>query len=479
MNIWLVNLDDISRLSNLEKIAKLQRNGDVKIEDTIQSCNDRIEQKNKQLNAVIWQDAKFIEKEIDRANSQKISSDQDLPLLGIPILAKELDSPILGTPNSWGNKQLKDAQNKDALTATSITMLQNAGAVIVGKTNNPEFGLTVVTDSAAHGPCNNPLDLKRNSGGSSGGSAAAVASGMVSVATASDGGGSARIPASNCGIFGYKPSKDLIPLGPMIDEAWGGLVCKGLLASNVDDLTLVLDVLTGAKFSFHQNSNAIFPQLRIGIRTKGFASMYQMDPSVVRATKKVADFLSDAGHQVSLSSPSTFDDADYIQHFLDIIAFNTYSDFHRLSASTKINLEIEKSDPVTQYFYSQGEQTSKNEYELAKNKSKQFAMSTQNWFDDFDILITPTCGDVAPLHGEVETDPEINPLRYGGLCFPSNVSGTPAISIPVRSEHPTSLPVGIQIIAQRDDDKTVLELAKFLESDYSDIFVTNSDFITS
>lgn len=458
-----------SHLQPIEEIVYTNQNDRDEIRNVIQSSISAIKTSNDSTNAVIWTDEEFIENEINRVEKLATLEKHDFPLLGVPILVKEIDSPIAGTPNSWGNIQLKSQQFCDDTTATSVLKLQNSGAVIVGKTNNPELALTVTTKSKAHGPCTNPLDILRNSGGSSGGSAAAVASGMVSVATGSDGGGSIRIPAAACGVYGFKPSRGVISLGPVFEEFWAGLVCKGVIASNLSDIVSVFNVL--AKNPTKQSE---IPQkkLRIGIRTDGFGTMYDMDESVVVATNKVADFLSDAGHDVVFSSPSSFDDISIIDPFLNIIAYNTFLDVTELTRRLTTGFDLELCEDETIYFYKKGMNQSRNDYKDACNFIAPFTQACDSWFEDFDILITPTIGNVAPIHGEVEKDLDLNPFIYSGLTFPSNIIGAPSLTIPVKSTHETGLPVGVQIVSKNGNDKLVLKIGKILESDYSDIFVT-------
>ncbi|HMS24174.1 MAG TPA: amidase [Acidimicrobiia bacterium] len=463
-------------LDPIENIVQRHREG-TSLYEAVESCARHIKKANSSSNAVIWSDPDFLDKEIARAKIQQSDSSHSSSLLGVPLLIKELDSAIAGTPNSWGNLHLKEIGYCDTFTATSVDLLRNAGAIIVGKTNNPELGLTVTTNSGAHGPCNNPLDTTRNSGGSSGGSAAAVASGMVSVATAGDGGGSARIPAAACGVYGYKPSQNLISLGPVIEEAWAGLVCKGLIASRLGDLVQVLDVMSQQKFA--SGINQVPQNLRIGIRTDGFGSLYQIDPFIVAATNKIAEFLQMSGHHVEVSSPQSYDDLSVIEPFLDIISYNTFLDITEVQRRANNTLTIDTCDPVTQYFYSQGVRTSLEQYNQARECIDPFTRTTHDWYKNFDVLITPTIGNIAPLHGEVEKDPQMGPFIYSGLCMPSNVAGDASLSIPVVTEHPTGLPAGIQLTTLRGNDALILRLGKYVESNYSDIFVTPIRNITN
>ncbi len=455
---------------------------DHHIDENIKSSHNQINKLNEHSNAVIWQDSMFIEEQIQQVKSLKKNVKiDDLKLLGVPILIKEIDSSIAGTPNSWGNFQLKQENYCDTFTSTNITKLKNAGAVIMGKTNNPELALTVTTQSRAHGPCNNPIDTSRNSGGSSGGSAAAVASAMTSVALGSDGGGSIRIPASACGVFGFKPSRDVISLGPIIDEAWGGLVCKGLISSNIEDLTAVLNIISEPQFQFYINKNFhdSISSLKIGIRYEGFSNLYPINPDIKATVELFGKYLSSLGAEVSVASPVAYEDESIRDVFLDMIAYNIYQDVELSKLRLKEPFNLDLFENETKFFYEMGKKIQKNDYLNSKEKLKSFSRCIFDWHEQFDLLITPTTGDVAPLHGAVEKDPDMAPFIYGGLCFPSNISGAPALSIPIKNSMGANLPIGIQIIGQRGKDNLVLDTGYFCNSDYSDIFVTQIYDITT
>ncbi|MFN8016277.1 MAG: amidase [Acidimicrobiia bacterium] len=462
------------KYDSIDLIASLHKDGSLKIEDTISECLSKIQNTNEQINAVVWQNDSFIEGELERVNNLK-RNQIDLPLLGVPIFVKEIDSAIINTENSWGNKKLKSEKFCDSFTSTSVSKLQNAGAIIIGKTNNPELALTVTTKSKAHGPCNNPLDLTRNSGGSSGGAAASVAAGYALVATGSDGGGSIRIPSACCGVFGFKPSRDGIDLGPLFKEFWGGLVCKGLISNNVDNLTSTFNVLSEIK-----KANTIFNSLssvKFGFRLDGFANLYRVIPDIREGTISFINYLGSKGSIVSNSSPTCFDDLSFINDFLDIIAYNVYNDF-LVMKQRSTSLTIDECENETQYFYHLGNKINKDQYLNACESINPFTQKFNEWFENYDFLVTPTIGDFAPIHGRVESDPENAPFIYSGLCFPANVAGLPSITIPFKSKD-SKQPYGVQIIAKRNHDYELLHLAKLIESDNSDIIVTNTTNITS
>ena len=218
--------------------AELVRNGDASAAELVDAAIARIEKLNGEVNAVIHP-------LFDRARALVQSGVPHGPFSGVPIVIKDLDGTLAGAPYHAGNKALKAAKHVATTTSYLFEKLERAGFVIVGKSNTPEFGLMPTAEPQAYGPTHNPWNLAHSAGGSSGGSAAAVASGMVPVGHAGDGGGSIRIPASMCGLFGLKPTRGRVSLGPAEHEAWAGLVMRHVVTRSVRDSAAVLDVLQG------------------------------------------------------------------------------------------------------------------------------------------------------------------------------------------------------------------------------------------
>ena len=228
---------ELSRLDATAQ-AELVRRGDASPAELVDAAIARVEKLNGELNAVIHP-------LFDRARSAANGALPDGPFRGVPIVVKDLDGTLAGAPYHAGNRALKAPATSRRARAYLFEKLEQAGFVIVGKTNTPEFGLLPVAEPEAYGPTRNPWDPQHASGGSSGGSAAAVASGMVPVAHAGDGGGSIRIPASMCGLFGLKPSRGRVSLGPDESEGWAGLVVRHVVTRSVRDSAALLDVLEG------------------------------------------------------------------------------------------------------------------------------------------------------------------------------------------------------------------------------------------
>jgi amidase len=217
-------------------MAELVRAGQVTPLELVEEAIARVERWNPRVNAVVTR----LHDEARRAAAGALP---DGPFTGVPFLLKDLQAALAGVPLTFGCRFL--STYTPAADATLVSRYRRAGVVFLGKTNTPEVGLLPYTEPALFGPTRNPWDLGRTPGGSSGGSAAAVASGMVPVAHATDGGGSIRIPASCCGLFGLKPTRGRTPVGPDASELWGGLTVEHVVARTVRDSAAMLDATAG------------------------------------------------------------------------------------------------------------------------------------------------------------------------------------------------------------------------------------------
>src|SRR5690606_20591257 len=218
-------------------LAELIRKGEASAVELVDAAIERIEALNPAINAVVWRC-------FERARAQAAAAEQlpDGRFRGVPFVLKDLKALDAGQPVSNGSRLFADVRASD--DDELVRRFKAAGLIIVGRSNTPELGILGVTEPELHGPTRNPWDLERTCGGSSGGSAAAVAAGMIPAAHGSDGGGSIRIPASNCGLFGLKPTRDRVPLlGP--EASWGGLATHGVLSRSVRDTAGLLDCIAG------------------------------------------------------------------------------------------------------------------------------------------------------------------------------------------------------------------------------------------
>jgi amidase len=218
--------------------AELVSSGQASLRELVDAAIQRIEKLDGELNAVV---TRLFEKARAAADGELLPG----PLRGVPFLLKDLGALSRGDPYASGVKAARREGYVADHDSVVTERFRAAGLVCLGRTNTPELGLVPTTESEAYGPCHNPWDPGRSTGGSSGGSAAAVASGMVPVAHASDGGGSIRIPASECGLVGLKPSRGRVPMWPEMAEGWGGMVVQLAVSRSVRDTAAMLDVASG------------------------------------------------------------------------------------------------------------------------------------------------------------------------------------------------------------------------------------------
>ncbi|MGH2951496.1 MAG: amidase, partial [Solirubrobacterales bacterium] len=279
--------------------AELVRSGQATAAELVEAAIGRVEALNPQLNAVIHE-------LYDEGRAAAANSLPDGPFKGVPFLFKDIGAMQAGQPLHLGMKVLKDAGLRASVDSYLGARFRDAGLVTIGKTNTPELGILPTTEPDAYGATRNPWDTDRSPGGSSGGSAAAVASGMVPIAHANDGGGSIRIPASACGLVGLKPTRQRISEGPVTGDTMSGLTCELIVSRSVRDTAGVLEAVHGPapgdpyvapppERSYLEELDADPGQLRIALITTSAASV-EPDPVVVAAARDAAGLLESLGH---------------------------------------------------------------------------------------------------------------------------------------------------------------------------------------
>ncbi len=304
-------------------LAELVRKKEVKPSELVEEAVNRIERLNPQVNAVIH-------KMYEQARQ---TAEGDLPdgsFKGVPFLLKDLAMFYAGIPLSNGSRFFKDyIPDHDS---EMVKRFKATGVIILGKTNTPELGLMPVTEPELFGPSNNPWDLTRTTGGSSGGSAAAVATRMVPLAHGSDGGGSIRMPASCCGVFGLKPTRGRNPLGPDFGEVWRGFHCENVITRSVRDSAAMLDATagsdTGAPYyaappdrQFLSEVSTDPGKLRIAFTTEHFLG-HIVDKDCVKGLEIAANLCNDLGHEVVEATPPIEGKA-FAEAFLTIACVET------------------------------------------------------------------------------------------------------------------------------------------------------------
>lgn len=456
-------MNDVCMRSATE-LANLIRNGDLSAVDLMKTTLDRIETHNPSLNAfVAMRTDAALEEAKDLADN--IASGKDPgPLAGIPIAVKDMED-TRGMVTSYGSIPFKN--NLAQQDSIQVARLKEAGAIVVGKTNTPEFGFTGFTKNRLYGVTGNPWNPERTPGGSSGGSAAAIAACMVPLATGSDAGGSIRIPASYCGCFGLKPSYGRIPLGPMsilhMSHTWH----LGPLTRTVTDAALYLDCVTGYHpsdphslphpgFSYVDCLKKMPVGLKIGFSpTLGFARVQKDVASVVTLAVKAFE---DLGHAVDIWQgiiPQT--DTAWSKLMIKelyALVHEQLDDFREQMGRTLVNsLDTAKEITINDIIDVQATRTALNQ------KLSEF-------FSTFDLLITPTMPTEAftakgPPPDKIDGQP-ISLLDAVAFTYPFNLSGHPAATVRAGLSA-NGLPVGLQIIAPRYRDDLVLQAAYAFE----------------
>jgi len=293
-------------------LAKLAADNEVTPAELLSVARERAAAVNPRINAIV--------RDVPASPSDAGSG----PFAGVPFLIKDLAQHYAGLPTSSGSRSLMSTAVTEH--ATVVQRWIDAGLVIFGKTNTPEFGAKAITEPLAWGPTRNPWDLGRTPGGSSGGSAAAVAAGIVPCAGASDGGGSIRIPAASCGLVGLKPGRGLTPSGPVTGESMHGAAVQGVVSRTVRDTAAMLDVLSGGEpcgpylpgmpaDSFASCVGADPGALRIGVRVPT-AINPAPHPEAFAAVEATVRTLTDLGHHVDELPQAPFDDAALARDFL-------------------------------------------------------------------------------------------------------------------------------------------------------------------
>jgi amidase len=447
----------------LQTVGELQAamgRGDVTSVELVEASLAQIERHNDTLNAVVALRAGAALLEAKQADA--VERSELGPLHGVPILIKDLNE-LTDLPTTFGSRAF--AGNMASLEATVVTRLRAAGAIVVGRTNTPEFGLRPTTDNALFGPTRNPFDTQRNAGGSSGGAAAALAAGMVPVALGGDGGGSCRIPASCCGVVGFKPSRGLVPWAPVAQEYWGALATNGPMARSVDDAQRMLQVIAGPVpgepygVPTPQRAAVADRGLRIGWSTT--APHGHVDPEVAATVAATADRLSGLGHHVEQYE---LDLSGLYDPWLVVVEASAAMTVDHMVGDAGLN----RLEANTLALALRGKQRSAADYAWAihsmRNRSGEIMAAAQ----DFDILLTPTLTHPAPLI-DLDLDRQTHEERWRdyldwlAFTYPINCTGQPAISIP-GGRSSSGLPIGVQLIGRIGDDLGVLHVARQLES---------------
>jgi amidase len=424
------------------------RAGEVSPRELFDDAVARIETSNPELNFLV--------------TAAEYEEPRDGPFRGVPMLVKDL-TETAGIRTTFSSRAF--ASYVPVADAAVVRRMRDAGFTILGKSNTPEFGITCVTESDLNGSCRNPWDTSRTPGGSSGGAAAAVAAGVLPLAHGSDGGGSIRIPASCCGLFGLKPSRGRVSPAPFTSGSLE-LSQSGGLSVTVRDSAAFLDVLAGYETGdahwappparpFLDEVGADPGRLRIAF-TIDPPIPHEVDPRVVTVAREAADALAALGHEVVEATPP----------WRDEVLLWTFSRLWRVTPALYPVEDDALLMPINRAFAESARETTSVEYVQAVTALQRLARRVIAFWDDHDVVLTPTLAKPPVEVGWVfEPADPWEQFARGGEFTPFtpivNVTGQPAASVPFGSVD--GLPVGVHLIGRPAAEATLFRLAAQLE----------------
>lgn len=467
-------------------LAALVAAGEVSAADLLEAAVARADAVEPGINAIRLR--------LDDAARSRARGPLSGPFAGVPFLVKDLAQHIAGVPTASGSRPLADRPRPE--TSTVVRRWTEAGLVVFGRTATPEFGARAVTEPALGGPTRNPWDPARTPGGSSGGSAAAVAAGIVPAAGASDGGGSIRIPAAACGLFGLKPGRGVTPSGPDVAEGFHGAAVQGVLSRTVRDSAALLDVTAGPE---PEGPYVVRPPerpyadavrddpapLRIGLATASPLGT-EVDPEAVAAATDAAELLTSLGHVVEESAPALDGRAlatDFLTTWFSTISAQVASTRaltgcgdDAFETETRVMAAIGRATPAPDYLAA-----------LARRQDHTRALAT--FHERYDLLLTPTLarppwpiGELGPpaaarigaqallrtgasgLFGRLGLVESLVDANFAPVPFTqlANLTGRPASSVPLYRTA-SGLPLGVQFVGRPGSEPLLLALAAQLE----------------
>jgi amidase len=457
--------------------AELVRSGEATPEELVEAAIARVEAVNPELNAVIHE---LFEEGLEEARSPDLP---DGPFKGVPFLFKDLGAAYAGQPLHLGTKLLKDAGFRAPIDSTLAQRFRAAGFVVIGKTNTPELGILPTTEPEAYGASRNPWNTDHTTGGSSGGSGAAVASGMVPVAHANDGGGSIRIPASANGLVGLKTTRQRTTEGPLIGDLMGGLTVELCVSRTVRDTAAILEAVHGPApgdpYVAPPPERSYLEELeagrtfRIGVQIDPPVPGLDAHPECAAAVEGARKLLEGLGHTVEDSAPvdtQLAESLDIEDSFLTKWAAGQAASLDQLGMIVGREITADDVEPLTWVLAEIGRDRTAAQYLTDHGKHQLVARGIAGWFESgFDLLMTPTMAEPpVPLGTFDQRSGE--PLEAFRRAVPSgaftaifNATGQPAISLPLHWTE-DGLPVGVQLVAPFGREDLLIDVAAQLES---------------
>ncbi len=475
----MIDSHDYRQLDALDQAAGLKA-GDFTSRELVEAAIAECERLNPELNAVLstrfeaaLDEADGLDKQM--AFSASSSSSSSSPLAGLPFLIKDL-SAFAGIAQSNGSRLFTDYTPEQH--SAIVRRFVDAGLIVLGKTNTPEFGLTLTTEPQALGQCRNPWNTAYSTGGSSGGAAAAVAAGIVPAAHATDGGGSIRIPASCCGLFGLKPSRGLTVTEAKLGECWSGMSVGHVVSRSVRDSAAYLDIIkldTPGLFarpaqpaSFLTSISSAPERLRIAVQTTHPLGE-QLDPECVRVIEQTAALCADLGHEVvQLEGRQPVDYKPAVSAMNRLISLHTWQAVSKRLADTGQALESAEMETSTRMMAAAGQSIRADDYVAALDTLQATAQQMQAFHAEFPVILSPVLNKVTAELGWLDMNSEdlseyVGRYRaYSGFTALYNGTGQPSMSIPLFRDS-RGLPCGSMFSAGWGQDALLLQLAQQLE----------------
>ncbi len=462
---------ELGELDATSQAALVQR-GEVSAKELVAVAVEAAERVNPQLTAIIHP-------RYERALAEVGEPLGDGPFAGVPMVVKDLGAAMAGEPHHKGTRALKGISYVAPHDSALWRRFRQAGFIAIGRTNTPELGSTITTESVAYGPARNPWNLDHSTGGSSGGSAAAVAASIVAVGHANDGGGSIRIPASECGRVGLKPSRGRVSHAPDAGEGWAGSTIDGAVTRTVRDAAAVLDAIAGYEpgdpytavpfarpLAREVGENP--GRLRVGVLDR--SPTVPAHPECVTAVETAAALLEELGHHVEAASPRAMYDPGFIDRFITVLLANSAVDgaeFERILGRELTDDDLEPSNLAAIHL---GRRISAADYIEAVNAQHLWTRQMLSWWHPsdgapgFDLLLTPVISAPPPPIGYLsgpQADERLRELLQFTAQF--NVTGQPAVSLPLHWSE-TGLPVGVQLVAAHNREDVLVRVASQLET---------------
>jgi amidase len=452
-------------------LADFVTRGEVSPTELLDAALASVEARNPSINAVVL---------INEGAARRAIADglPPGPFRGVPFLIKDLGIEAKDFPSHNGSRLLRDTRYPG--DSAIFSRIKATGVVTFGRTTSPEGGIGAATEAAIYGgPTRNPWNLDHTPGGSSGGAGAAVAAGIVAMAHGSDGGGSVRIPASNCGLFGFKPTRARLPDGPYAGEGWAGMAIDGFLTRSVRDTAVMLDACEGADLGApycapplmqgHAASISRPPRrLRIGLCDTSFTGG-PLHPEVADAVRAAGRLLEYLGHHVEPARPNA-DIPAMMRAWTDIVAIGTALGIR--SGLKGRTLAPDLVEGVGRGALAHAETLHPTRYLQAVGQIHAFGRQMAGFFADGpDILLSATLAEPPARVGRFNHDTEdyvafrTGPdgiFAYSPFCAVFNASGQPAASLPLGTSS-TGLPIGIHLAAAFGEDETLMALCAEVE----------------